>query len=332
MHTKATRRQLIKLAGATTLAAAMAGALRAEGIENQTVLKAPQSDIPFALSTPMHVGEAALRVRDLPRLKAYYQAMLGLEVISQTAQQVTLGAGGVPLLHLLSRPDAEIEGQDQAGLYHIAFLMPTRFDLASWLVHVARTEVPLVGFADHSVSEAVYLADPEGNGLEVYSDRSKDGWRWSDGRVTMGTNELDIDDIIIKTGVRTDRDDYKIAPAALRIGHMHLKVGALETARGFYQAGVGMDVTAGSDERGASFLSSGGYHHHLGTNVWQSRDAGQRDDKATGLDWFSLQVTDSRLLDAQRRRLAEAGYQLTEIEGGVEAIDPWGTRVRLTQV
>ncbi len=96
---------------------------------------------------------------------------------------------------------------------------------------------------------------------------------------------------------------------------MHLKVGALETARGFYQAGVGMDVTAGSDERGASFLSSGGYHHHLGTNVWQSRDAGQRDEKASGLDWFSLRVTDSRLLDAQRRRLAEAGYRLSEDRG-----------------
>ncbi|SMD19564.1 VOC family protein [Rhizobium sp. RU36D] len=329
MHTRATRRQLIKLAGATTLAAAMAGALRAEGIAVQTGLKAPQSDIPFALSTPMHVGEAALRVRDLPKLKAYYQAMLGLEVISERADQVTLGAGGMALLHLLSRPDAAIEGQNQAGLYHIAFLMPTRRDLASWLVHVARTEVPLVGFADHSVSEAVYLADPEGNGLEVYSDRSKDGWRWSEGRVTMGTNELNIDDIIIKTGVRTDRDDYTIAPAGLSIGHMHLRVGALETARAFYRAGVGMDVTAGSDERGASFLSSGGYHHHLGTNVWQSRDAGQRDDKATGLDWFSLRITDGSLLDGQRQRLAEAGYRLTEIEGGIEAVDPWGTRVRL---
>lgn len=331
MASAKTRRQLLKLCGVTTLAAAMAGALRAEGITMEAGSKAPQSDLPFALTTPVHVGEVALRAKDIAKLKAYYQHMLGLEVLSEADDAVTLGAGDKPLLYLISRPEADYESGGQAGLYHTAFLMPSRADLARWLVHVARTEVPLVGFADHSVSEAVYLTDPEGNGIEVYSDRPREGWRWSEGRVTMGTNQLDIDDIILKTGVRTDRDDYTAVPDALRIGHIHLRVGALDTARAFYQTGLGLDVTAGSDERGASFLSSGGYHHHVGANVWQSRDAGPRDDGTTGLDWFSLRVSDAVLMDTQHRRLAEAGYEVTATENGLAAIDPWGTRLRLVR-
>lgn len=314
----------------------MAGALKAEGMTGEDAFKAarvtPPAGLPFALTTPVHVGEVALRVKDLARLKAYYQHMLGLEVIAETGETVTLGAGGIALLHLISRPDAPYEAGGQAGLYHTAFLMPSRADLARWLVHVARAEVPLTGFADHSVSEAVYLSDPEGNGIEVYSDRPQDGWRWAEGRVTMGTHQLDIDDIIIKTQTRTDRDDYTIAPPGLRIGHIHLRVGALETARNFYQSGLGLDITSGSDERGASFLSSGGYHHHVGANVWESRDAGQRDHNATGLAWFSLNVTDGAVIEAQRKRLQDAGQTLTDIAGGFEGADPWGTPVRLVKV
>lgn len=336
MTTVSTRRQLLKLCGTTTVAAAMAGALRAEGIEAGDAFKAPRvpapSGVPFALTTPVHVGEVALRVKDLAKLKAYYQHMLGLEVITETAEFVTLGAGGVSLLHLIARPEAPYEAGGQAGLYHTAFLMPSRADLARWLVHVARAEVPLTGFADHSVSEAVYLSDPEGNGIEVYSDRPRDGWRWAEGRVTMGTYELNIDDIIIKTQTRTDRDDYAAAPAGLSIGHIHLRVGALEAARSFYQAGLGLDITSGSDERGASFLSSGGYHHHVGANIWESRDAGPRDQNSTGLAWFSLKTTDSALVEAQRKRLTDAGHKLSDIAGGFESADPWGTPVRLVKV
>lgn len=331
MRIDVTRRRLLTLAGAATLSGAMAGALKAEGLTaEQAGAPAAQSTVPlFALTRPVHVGAVCLRARDMGLLKGYYTGMLGLEVLAETTDEVTLGAAGVALLHILSRPDAVPEASGQAGLYHTAFLMPSRTDLARWLVHVARSQFPLVGFADHSVSEAVYLADPEGNGVEVYSDRPVERWLWAGDRVSMGTKELDIDDIFLKTKTRTDRDDYAAVPAGLRIGHIHLKVGALEAARGFYNTGLGLDVVAGDDQRGATFLSSGRYHHHVGANIWDSRDAGQRQDSMTGLDWFSLQTNDDTILAARRAELAAKGFAVSEIDGGFEALDPWGTRVRL---
>ena len=333
MRIDVTRRRLLTLAGTATLSGAMAGALKAEGLTaDQASVTAEQSTAPlFALTRPVHVGTVCLRARDMGLLKGYYTGMLGLEVLAETKDEVTLGAGGVALLHILSRPDAAPEASGQAGLYHTAFLMPSRSDLARWLVHVARSQFPLVGFADHSVSEAVYLADPEGNGVEVYSDRPEERWLWAGNQVSMGTKELDIDDIFIKTKTRTDRDDYSAVPAGLRIGHIHLKVGALEAARGFYNIGLGLDVVAGNDERGATFLSSGRYHHHVGANIWDSRGAGQRQDSMTGLDWFSLHTSDQAILDARRADLQAKGFAVSPIDGGFEALDPWGTRVRLVK-
>lgn len=328
-----TRRQLLRLAGAATLTGALTGALRAEGIETQTALPAAQTpQLPFGLTRPVHVGEVCLRAKDVARLKAYYTSMLGLDVLTDAPDAVTLGAGGTPLLHILARPDATPEAPGQAGLYHTAFLMPDRADLARWLVHVARSQIPLTGFADHSVSEAVYLTDPEGNGVEVYSDRPQETWLWAGNTVTMGSRELNIDDIFIKTKTRTDRDEYTTVPAALRIGHIHLRVGGLETARAFYADGLGLDVVAGSDQRGATFLSSGRYHHHIGANIWESRDAGPRQEAMTGLDWFSLHTTDEAILEGRRADLQVKGFAVSAIEGGFEALDPWGTRVRLKRV
>lgn len=331
MSAALTRRTLLQLCGGVSLAGAMAGALRAEGLTSPLAPQT-QAGLPFALTTPVHVDEVSLRAKDMALLKRYYQQMLGFEVIREDADMVTLGAGGTPLLNLLNRPNAEYEAGGEAGLHHTAFLMPSRADLAKWLVHVAINQIPLVGFADHSVSEAVYLADPEGNGIEVYSDRSKEGWVWNEGRVTMGTKPLDVDDILEKTGTGTDRDVYTGAPSALRIGHIHLKVGSLEKARSFYQAGLGLDVTSGSDERGASFLSSGGYHHHIGANIWESENAGRRNEATTGLDWFSLTTADAAIIDRQKERLKAQGFTFAETDNGIEAADPWGTRVRLERV
>lgn len=324
-----TRRQLLRLAGTATLSGAMAGALRAEGIGSAGAATAETTALPYALTRPVHVGEVALRAKDIGLLRQYYSAMLGLSVITEGADRVTLGAGGAPLLTLISRPDAEPEASGQAGLYHTAFLMPDRADLARWLVHVARSQIPLTGFADHSVSEAVYLTDPEGNGVEVYSDRPQERWLWAGDRVAMGTKELDINDIFLKTGIPTDRADYKAAPEGLRIGHIHLKVGDLARARDFYATGLGLDVVAGSDERGATFLSSGRYHHHIGANIWESQHAGPRQESMTGLDWFSLRAADGAIVAARRSELAAGGFTVQEIDGGFEALDPWGNRVRL---
>jgi catechol 2,3-dioxygenase len=313
-----TRRTLLRLAGTTSLAMAAAAAAQAEG-------PAPVVGPGFAGSTPIRCGAIGLRVRDLDRMSRYYQSVLGLGVISASADGVVLGAGGVPLVWLEPRPQAGYEPRNAAGLFHTAFLMPSRHDLARWLVHVARNQTPLTGFADHSVSEAVYLDDPEGNGIEVYADRDPRLWRWEGERVVMGTHRLDVDGILSLTD--TGRNDYTSAPTGLRIGHMHLRVGDIAQSEGFYRDAIGLDSTSRRDT--ASFLSSGRYHHHVALNTWNSAGAGPRDRAQTGLDWFSLEVADPALLATQRERMAKAGYAPTTVARGFESTDPWGTRLRL---
>ncbi len=325
-----TRRNLLRLAGVATTSAAMIGAVRAEGGLLHLLDRTPQTDdpdpgtLPFANLTPVRCGEAALRVRDLDTMVAFYRDAIGLSVLDHTAGGATMGVEGTALLHLVSRPDAPYEPPTQAGLLHIAFLMPTRTDLARWLVHAAFTQVRLTGFADHSVSEAIYLDDPEGNGLEIYADRPKERWEWSDGVVTMGTHPLDVDALIALTD--STNDTYSGAPDRLRIGHMHLRVGDIAAGRKFYQQALGLDQTRGENPASA-FLSSGGYHHHVAMNTWNSDGAGRRDNKATGLDWFSLHVADEAVFTHQTRRLGSP-----DVNGTIEARDPWGTFVRLVKI
>jgi catechol 2,3-dioxygenase len=206
--------------------------------------------------------------------------------------------------------------------------MPTRKDLARWLVHAAANRIPLSGFADHLVSESVYLDDPEGNGIEVYADRAPELWQWNAGTVTMATDPLDIDGLLALTDTRST--SYAKAPDGLRIGHMHLRVGDLEQADRFYGGAIGFDPTR--KRTGAAFLSSGRYHHHLGLNVWQSQGAGRRDDTATGLAWFSLEIAGPDMLQAQEQRLKQAGAPAVAIADGIETTDPWGTKVRLIRI
>jgi len=315
-----TRRTLLHLAGASSLSAAAVGAAQAEGSAG--------GGPTFANRTPMRVGMVTLRVRDLDLVANYYRDAIGLTVMARTATSARLGSGGVALLDLERREGAAREARNAAGLYHTAFLMPTRKDLARWLVHAAANKIPLTGFADHLVSESVYLDDPEGNGIEVYADRAPELWKWDSGTVTMATDQLDIDGLLALTDTRTT--NYPKAPDGLRIGHMHLRVGDLEQADRFYSGAIGLDPTR--KRSGAAFLSSGRYHHHLGINVWQSSGAGPRDDAATGLAWFSLEIATPQILEGQAQRLRQAGAPAVAIADGIETSDPWGTKVRLIKV
>lgn len=323
MRQAPTRRTLLRLAGASSLATAAAFAARAEG----GPVSAPAAGPGFASRTPIRIGAAALKVRDIERMTGYYRDVLGLSVLARGSASVTLGTAAGALLTLEPKPGAAIEPPTAAGLFHIAFLMPSRQDLARWLVHVARNQTPLTGFADHSVSEAVYLNDPEGNGIEVYADRPPDRWRWEGGRVVMGTHRLDVDDILSLTD--TQASNYAKAPDGLRIGHVHLRVGDVDAGDRFYRDLLGLAPTSRRDT--ASFLSSGGYHHHLAMNTWNSAGAGRRDDGRTGLSWFALMTQTPELMAAQAERFARAGVATTPVAGGFETADPWGTRVRLLQ-
>jgi catechol 2,3-dioxygenase len=285
------------------------------------------SAVPTAANrTPLHIGAVGLAVRDLETMEAFYQGLLGLAIIDRTSSRSRLGAGGVPFLELEQRADLEPDDGHSAGLYHTAFLFPTRTDHARWVMHIARNHVKLTGASDHGVSEAFYLDDPEGNGVEVYNDRPPELWQRDGDLIVMPTKALDVQDLI-RAGNPTD--SYIDAPAGLRIGHIHLRVGNVEEAEKFYRGAVGLDLTR--RRGGATFMSSGGYHHHVGANVWHSDGAGMRSNDRAGLAWFAMEAANDQALDQVKMRLSAAGAAITTLPNGIEATDPWGTRVRFVR-
>jgi catechol 2,3-dioxygenase len=265
-----------------------------------------------------------MTARDL-RLADFYRDLLGLTEIERTDRLVRLGTGGVTLLEIEHRPDAKSDDAAKAGLYHTAFLMPTRQDHARWIMHIARNRVPISGASDHGVSEAFYLDDPEGNGIEVYNDRPRDRWHWENDLVVMQTKALDIEAIL--TEIDPGTSTYRAAPEGLRVGHIHLRVGSVEQAEEFYRGALGLDLTR--RRGGATFMSSGGYHHHVGANVWHSDGAGPRDPDRAGLAWFSVEAADDAALAAATSRLKSANAPMQTTATGIETADPWGTRIRL---
>jgi len=277
----------------------------------------------FASRTPLHIGAVALKVRDLDKLTAYYRDAIGLAVLDRNQDRATLGAGGVPLLVLERDGRAKPDDPRTAGLYHTAFLVPTRADLARWLLDVAHKRVPLTGASDHFVSEAIYLDDPEGNGIEVYRDRGTDEWEWTGDSLKITTDPLDLDDLISAAGSET----WNGAPDGMRVGHVHLRVGSVDAAEKFYRDAIGLAVTR--VRGGASFMSSGRYHHHIAANVWHSQGATRRDGDRAGLSWFSFEAADDTAFDAVKARLTAAGAPLKETLAGIETADPWGTTVRI---
>jgi len=287
----------------------------------------PSATPTFANRTPLHIGAVGLIARDLDLLAGYYENLLGLTVIERTPKVAKLGVGGVTLIEIEHRPNAKPDDPRTAGLYHTAFLMPTRADLARWILNTAKNRVPITGASDHDVSEAIYLDDPEGNGVEVYSDRQPESWRREGKVIFQKTDPLDIEAIVRE--VDPASATYPAAPGGLRVGHIHLRVGEVGQAEAFYCDVIGQEVTR--RRTGATFMSSGGYHHHVGANVWHSDGAQARDPDRAGLAWFSIEASDTAALDALTARLKAANAPTTAIPGGTETADPWGTRVRLVK-
>lgn len=230
-----------------------------------------------ANETPLSIGKVTLTVRDLDGVSAFYQRVLGLRVHAGDAGHVALGNGRDILLELVGVPAARLSSRREAGLFHTAFLLPSRADLGAFLHQFAGQGLRLDGAADHVVSEAVYLHDPEGNGIEVYRDRPGDEWPHRDGQIAMRNDPLDFDGILSEGAAQ----GWNGVPEGAIVGHVHLQVGDLAPAETFYTTALGMDVTCRFP--GAVFYSSGGYHHHLATNIWNSRGAPARALPATGL-------------------------------------------------
>lgn len=274
---------------------------------------------------PLRIGVVALAVRDLDRVAGFYRSVLGLVDLDRNGDTLRLGLPGTPLLDLVHRPDARPAARRSAGLFHTAFLLPERRDLGRWLRHAASLGIALQGASDHGVSEAVYLADPEGNGIEVYRDRPSPLWPREDGRIAMVTKPLDVDGLLAEGADGA----FDAAPAGTLIGHVHLQVGDLETAESFYRDVLGLDLA--QHMPGAAFLSSGLYHHHVGANVWNSRGAPARDPNVAGLLHFELRARDRESFrEVERRVLASGRTAARDETGSIRLADPWNTGLHVT--
>jgi catechol 2,3-dioxygenase len=278
------------------------------------------------LPATLHLGPAALIVGDLARAQAFYRDVLGMQVRASSATTAEMGTAARPLLHLHEVRGATPPRTPHTGLYHVAIRVPARADLGRLLIQLARAQYPLEGFADHHVSEAVYLADPDGNGLELYRDRPRETWRWQETQVAMTTRPLDVDGII---GDVPDPDaPFAGIAAGADIGHVHLRVGDLNQARAFYVETLGFEVVARLSS--ALFVSAGRYHHHLALNTWQSAGAPPPAPHHTGLAWYSLVLPEADAHAALADRLRAAGIAHTSEGETLRFTDPWGMGIVVT--
>jgi len=279
----------------------------------------------FALTTPAFVDHVELTVGDLSTVSSFYQRVIGLSPIEQHAGEDVLGVGGRPLLTLTESRDAAPAPRSAAGLFHIAFLLPTRADLAHWLSHAGEQNVRLEGASDHLVSEALYLSDPEGNGIEIYRDRRPDEWTYhDDGTVEMATERLDLRALLAET---PDKPFAGMADGTA-VGHIHLQVGDVAQAEGFYRDILGLKVMA--HYPGASFMATGGYHHHVAANIWNSRKAEPRRKNMRGLAGYRLHYNDIAAFESTLASLREKQIPMQQTDKGWGISDPWNIGITLS--
>jgi catechol 2,3-dioxygenase len=268
----------------------------------------------------MTVGKVTLTVNDLDQVSRFYQTAMGLQLVAINTASVMLGAGGKTLLELRRDSGAKRASPRDAGLFHTAFRLPSRADLARWTRHAQEQRLVLQGASDHRVSEALYLADPEGNGVEIYSDRPRSSWKWTNNEVAISTERLNVQDLLQSTGTTS----WQGFPDGSIVGHVHLQVGAIERAEEFYADLLGFDITC--HYPGATFYSSGGYHHHLATNIWNSRGALARPERTTGLTDLEILAADKSVLDGISAR-TQSGRVVASSSSHLSLLDPWGTSV-----
>ncbi len=268
------------------------------------------------------VGLLSLTVSDLARSVAFYSEALGFSVLDRGERTATLGAVETPLLLLMEHPGARpwpLNRDSYTGLYHFAILLPRRADLGRWLRHWLDLGLPLPGQGDHLVSEALYLQDPDGNGIEVYRDRPRDEWRRVDGQIQMAADPVDLRGLLAEA--ERDGAPWSGLPAGTRLGHIHLQVGDIPGAAAFYRDILGFDVMAAMPS--ALFVSAGGYHHHIGLNTWHSRGGAAAPAGTAGLRFFTIDLPTEDARRAVVARVTAAGLPVTETSNAVVVQDPW---------
>ncbi len=262
------------------------------------------TELPFSATTPVSVARVGLRARNADQLASYYKRLLGLRETRRQDNVIGLGTDSRELIEIEGSSSLRADDPASAGLFHTAFLLPTRADLARWTQFASAGGIPIDGASDHLVSEAVYLTDPEGNGIEIYADRPKEAWPRPGGTIQMATERLDFGSLMGE--IAGEDDQWSAAPDGTVIGHVHLRVGDVAAAEAWWNGEMGLDTMVHYGNA-AVFLASGGYHHHIGANVWHSRGAGQRERDRAGLSYVELESTAGARAPTQ---------------------DPWGTEVR----
>lgn len=281
----------------------------------------------MTIAPETEIGTVRLTVADLERSRAFYERAIGLRATQRENGSLALGVDGEPpLIELTADPAAPPLSRRATGLYHLAILLPSRGDLAVAIRRLADGRVALDGASDHLVSEALYLHDPDRNGIEIYCDRPPEVWPHVDGSLEMATLPLDLDDVITELPGSTAKDEF--APPGTRMGHVHLQVADLDESEAFYSGVLGFDVMV-KGYVGALFVSAGGYHHHLGLNTWQSLGAGPPPPGAIGLRSFEVVLPDDAELERVLGRVSEAGIAYERSNGAAVLRDPSGNALRL---
>jgi catechol 2,3-dioxygenase len=277
----------------------------------------------------MNLGAVRLNVADLDRAQRFYEQAVGLRAFDRDADLVRLGVDGqTAIVELVGRPDAPRRPAGTTGLFHLAILLPGRPDLAQALRRVADAGWRLSGASDHLVSEALYLRDPEGNGIEIYRDRPREQWRYENGQLQMDTLPLDLDSVLGElSAADTGANEM---PAGTRIGHVHLNVAELSAAEDFYSGLLGFEVTV-RGYPGALFLATGGYHHQIGVNTWAGEGAAAPPPASLGLEWFEIVLPGAPDLERAGQRLRAAGFETESDGNGLRVADPSGNGILLTQ-
>jgi catechol 2,3-dioxygenase len=273
------------------------------------------------------MGTVRLRVSDLDASRRFYEQALGLRATEQDDGTLAFGvAGERPLVELWGDGSAPPLDRQATGLFHLAILMPSRRDLAFALARLADANWPLDGASDHLVSEALYLSDPDGNGIEIYRDRPREEWRQTGGQLDMATLPLDLRGLLAELAGMERLEP--LAPSGTRMGHVHLQVSDLESSEAFYSGILGFDVTV-RGYPGALFVSAGGYHHHIGLNTWHSRGAAPPMPGAVGLRNFEILLPSADALSQVLGRLRSAGIATEPQAAGVLVRDPSGNAILL---
>ena len=271
------------------------------------------------------VGQVNIKVQSLERSLAFYQETIGFKVYEKTEKSAKLTADGKTVLLSIEQPSDVIPKRGRTtGLYHFAILLPDRTDLAKILKHFLQTGYPLQGASDHLVSEALYLADPDGNGIEIYIDRPASKWEWKGQEVVMATDALNAENLLTEGMEET----WKGLPEGTVMGHIHLHVAELVKIEEFYTKGLGFEVVSRYGPQ-ALFISTGKYHHHIGLNTWNGTGAPKPPANSVGLESFSLVLPDEASLKETVARLKEIGAPVSEENGMSITTDPSGNRINL---